>query len=331
MTQTDAGANPQTESSEKEEDAIHVVTPDGALAAPDPASARLMRIATVAAVSVASVLVVTKFAAWLLTDSVSLLSTLIDSLLDVAASMVNLVAVRHALEPADREHRFGHGKAESLAGLAQAAFIAGSAAFLLLQAGERFYNPQEIVRTELGYAVMVFSIVLTIGLVLFQRYVVNKTGSIAIGADSMHYKMDVLVNLGVIVSLAVVANMGWLWFDPFVAILIAGYILHGAWHLGEDALQVLMDRELPDGDRLEIRDIAISHPDVRNIHDLRTRTSGQHIFVQMHLEMDGAMSLYRAHEIADEVEASIMAAYPNAEVIVHQDPEGLEEDIPVFR
>ncbi|MEQ8666243.1 MAG: cation diffusion facilitator family transporter [Rhodospirillales bacterium] len=314
-----------------EGETIQVVTPEGAVAAPDAGAARLMRIATVTAVAVASTLVALKFAAWLLTDSVSLLSTLIDSLLDVAASLVNLVAVRHALEPADREHRFGHGKAESLAGLAQAAFIAGSAAFLLLEAGERFFNPQEIARTELGYAVMVISIVLTVLLVGFQRYVVRRTGSIAVGADSVHYQMDVLVNLGVIASLAVVSNFGLLWFDPLVALIIAGYILYGAWHLGEDALQVLMDRELPDDERAAIRAIAMGHADVRNVHDLRTRKSGLQIFVQMHLEMDGAISLYRAHVIADEVEALIVEAYPTAEVIVHQDPEGIDEDVPVFR
>lgn len=311
-------------------DEVQVITPDGGVASVDPANARLMRLATVIAVAVAGTLVVTKLVAWMLTDSISLLSTLIDSLLDVCASMVNLLAVRAALEPADREHRFGHGKAESLAGLAQAAFIAGSAVFLLIEASDRLFNPQEIARTEIGYAVMVFSIVLTVGLVGFQRYVARKTGSIAISADSVHYQMDVLVNIGVIISLFVVANVGWLWFDPAVAIVIAAYILHGAWHIGQDSLQVLMDRELPDEERLDIREIALSHPDVRNLHDLRTRASGQQIFVQMHLEMDGSISLYRAHEIADEVEASIMVAYPNAEVIVHQDPEGVDEFVQTF-
>ena len=311
-------------------DTIQVLTPDGPVLTHDADSARLMKIATVAAVAVASTLVVSKFAAWLLTDSVSLLSTLIDSLLDVAASLVNLVAVRHALEPADREHRFGHGKAESLAGLAQAAFISGSAAFLLIEAGERFFNPQEILRTELGYAVMVFSIILTTLLVAFQRYVVRKTGSIAVNADSFHYQMDVLVNVGVIASLFVVSTFDLLWFDPLVALLIAGYILIGAWHLGEDALQVLMDRELPDEERAAIRAIAKRHDAVQNVHDLRTRKSGQQVFIQMHLEMDGAMSLYRAHAIADEVEAAIMAEMPNAEVIVHQDPDDLEDDTPNF-
>ena len=151
-------------------------------------AARLMRLATYASVAVASVLVVTKFGAWVMTDSVSLLSTLIDSVLDVAASALNLIAVHHALQPADDEHRFGHGKAEALAGLGQAAFISGSAAFLLIEAGERIFNPKTIDNSEIGIAVMVVAIVLTVILVAFQRYVVRKTGSLAIGADSLHYQ-----------------------------------------------------------------------------------------------------------------------------------------------
>jgi ferrous-iron efflux pump FieF len=156
-----------------------------------------MRLATYASVTVASVLIVTKFAAWVMTDSVSLLSTLIDSLLDVAASGLNLIAVHHALQPADFEHRYGHGKAEALAGLGQAAFISGSAAFLLIEAGQRIFNPKTIDNSEIGIAVMVVAIALTVVLVAFQRYVVRKTGSLAIGADSLHYQTDVLVNASV--------------------------------------------------------------------------------------------------------------------------------------
>ena len=160
-------------------------------------SARLMRLATYASVSVASVLIVAKVIAWVMTDSMSLLSTLVDSFLDVLASLVNLYAVKHALEPADAEHRFGHGKAEPLAGLAQAAFIGGSSVFLLLQATERMINPRPIANLETGIGVMGFAIVLTLALVIFQRYVVKKTGSVAISADSLHYQSDLLVNVGV--------------------------------------------------------------------------------------------------------------------------------------
>ncbi len=296
----------------------------------DAASARLMRLATYASVSVAVILICAKLGAWYATDSVSIFSTLIDSLLDGAASLVNLLAVRHALEPADREHRFGHGKAESLAGLAQSAFICGSAVFLLMEAGERFVHPREIANLDIGFAVMAISIVLTLILLGFQRYVVRRTGSIAIAADSLHYRMDVLVNLGVVGSLIVVSQFGWLWVDPAIAVVIAGYIFFGAWSIARESLQVLMDRELPDEDRVKIREIAMAHDDVKGVHDLRTRSSGQSIFIQLHLELDGDMTLIRAHDIADEVEDSIMDAFPNAEVITHQDPEGVDETITVF-
>ena len=290
------------------------------------AAGRLMKLATYAAVGMASTLIVVKFGAWLMTDSVSLLSTLIDSFLDVAASTVNLLAVRHALEPADKEHRFGHGKAESLAGLAQSAFISGSAVFLLLQAGERLFNPSPVLNTSIGYGVMVFSIVATLALVGFQKYVAKRTQSLAIAADSAHYTMDILVNISVIVSLFLASEMGWQIADPLFAIAISFYILHGAYEIGIEAYHVLMDRELPDEDRDKIRTLAMKHPQVMSLHDLRTRQSGPDVFIQMHLEMSGELSLIEAHEIAEDVMYKVEAAYPRAEVLIHQDPAGIEED-----
>ena len=292
---------------------------------------RLMRLATYASVSVASVLIAAKFAAWLATDAVSMLSTLIDSLLDAGASLVNLVAVRQALQPADYEHRFGHGKAEPLAGLAQAAFICGSAVFLLMEAVERFVNPRGIENTDIGYAVMVFAIVVTIALVIFQRSVVRRTGSTAIRADSLHYSMDVMVNGSVIVSLFLATNVGLLWADPLFAIVIAGYIVWGAMSIGRQSLDILMDRELSDEDRRRIYDLAVSHPEVRNVHDMRTRSSGQNQFIQLHLEMDGEIKLNKAHEISEEVMDRIERAFPSAEVIIHEDPEGADEARDSFR
>ncbi len=287
--------------------------------------ARLMRLATYASVSVAATLIVAKLGAWLMTDSVAILSTLVDSLLDVAASLVNLFAVRQALQPADRQHRFGHGKAESLAALAQAAFISGSAVFLLLEAGRRFVEPQAIANEMLGLAVMLFAIALTLVLVWFQHYVVARTGSVAIRADSLHYKGDVLVNASVMISLALSAWLGWRFADPIFALAIACYILFSAWRITRAALDVLMDRELPDKDRARIREIALAHPRVRDMHDLRSRTTGTMTFIQLHLELDGKMKLIEAHEISDAVEADIRAAYPGAEIIIHQDPEGVDE------
>ena len=293
---------------------------------PDAAhKARLMRQATYAAVVVASCLIVAKLVAWFYTGSVSILSTLVDSLLDLAASTVNLMAVRHALTPADHEHRFGHGKAEPLAGLGQSAFIAGSAVFVLFEAGNKFVHPTPVMHGEVGVAVMVISIALTLALVIYQRRVARLTGSLAISADSMHYKGDLLTNVGVMVALLATMQYDLPLIDPLVGGAVALYLLYNASHIVRESLNMLMDRELPDEERDAITGIALSHPEVTGMHDLRTRASGPTRFVQMHLEMDGAISLARAHEIADEVEDEIMGRYPNAEVIIHQDPEGLEE------
>ncbi len=291
---------------------------------------RLIRLAARASVAVAALLIATKLVAWTLTDSVGLLSTLIDSLLDIGASLVNLIAIRHALTPADEEHRFGHGKAEALAGLGQAAFVAGSAAFLLVQAGERLFRPRDLAYIDIGIAVMVFSIVVTLALVLFQKYVARRTSSVAIGADSLHYETDVLANAGVIVSLILVSQFGWIMADPLVAIAIVAYIFWGAWSIGIRSLHILMDRELPDADRDKIRAIAKSNPAVRGVHDLKTRSSGSHVFVQLHLELDGNLTLNEVHEISEDVMARIVVEYPNAEVIVHEDPEGVVEHRAVY-
>ena len=295
---------------------------------PPERAGRLMRLATYASVSVALVLIAIKLAAWLATDSVSLLSTLVDSLLDAAASMVNLVAVHHAVQPADREHRFGHGKAEALAGLGQAALIVGSAAFLTLQAVERMFHPKMVSNSEIGMMVVGVAIALTLLLVAFQMYVVRRTGSLAISADSLHYQSDLLLNGGVIVSLIVSSRLGWQIADPLFALAIAGFIAWSAWRIAARAVDVLMDRELPDEDRQRIRAIALSHPGVESVHDMRTRSSGTNVFIQLHLEVDGAMTLSRAHAIGDAVMLSVETAFPNAEVLIHQDPAGEEEAPP---
>ena len=291
----------------------------------DPNASRLMRLATYASVLVASVLILAKLVAWLATDSVSMLSTLLDSVLDVAASLVNLFAVRHALTPADREHRFGHGKAEPLAALGQSAFVAGSAVLLIVEVVRRFWRPQAVENGEIGILVMMGSIAVTAVLVLFQRHVVRKTGSLAISADRLHYLGDVLVNSAVIVALALTELLGWNWLDPAFGTLIAAYILYTAWSIARSSFDMLMDRELPEEERQRIRSIATAHPQVRALHELRTRASGPSIFIQFHLEMAGEMSLYEAHRIADQVENQILAAYPGAEVIIHEDPSGVAE------
>lgn len=283
-------------------------------------AARLLRLATVASVATAGMLIVVKLVAFLFTDSISILSTLIDSLLDAAASVVNFIAVRHALVPADREHRFGHGKAEPLAAVGQAIFITGSAVFLLIEAGQRFFSPREISNSEIGIGVMVFSIVATLCLVTLQRYVIRRTGSLAISADQLHYTGDILVNGAVIVALILAAEFGWRFIDPIFGIAIALYILYNAWQIAVGALDMLMDRELPEEERTRIRSVILGHDGVLGLHDLRTRASGPQIFVQCHIELDPGLSLLTAHDIADDVENELRDAFPGAEVIIHQDP-----------
>ena len=286
---------------------------------------RLMRWATYASVAVACFLIVIKVVAYLLTGSVAILSSLIDSFLDLIASGINLFAVRHALVPADHEHRYGHGKAEAIAGLTQAAFIVGSSVFLMFEAINRLSHQQAVENGMVGVGVMVVTIALTAVLVKFQHYVVNKTGSIAINADSLHYVGDLLLNLSVIVALLLSIFFDWHLADPLFALMIALYLLKSAWAIVKLSLVQLMDQELSDELREEIKTIALQHPEVLNLHELRTRSSGRQYFIQMHLEMDGELKLREAHEIANEVEVEICKAFPNAEVIIHQDMEGLRE------
>src|SRR5215469_16882431 len=285
----------------------------------------LMRRATYASLTVAAAMIVVKLAAWLVTDSVSLLSSLIDSLLDAAASVVTLVAVRQALVPADREHRFGHGKAEPLASLGQSAFIAGSAVLLLIQALQHVLKPVPISNTGIGIGVMVVAIVVTIVLVLYQRSVVRRTRSLAVSADELHYRADLVLNGSVILSLVATSTLGWVYIDPLFGAAIGFWILWGAWKVANRAIVQLMDRELPDAERERIRAIALAHPEVRAVHDMKTRAAGPISFIQIHLEMDGNLPLTQAHRIADEVEAKILAAFPRSEVMIHQDPAGINE------
>ena len=286
---------------------------------------KLMRWATYASVAVAMILIVVKLGAWIATESVSLLSSLVDSLLDAGSSLINLLAIYHALQPADKEHRFGHGKAEALAGLAQAAFIAGSGVFVMLEAIDRLFNPRAINNGDFGIGVMVFSIALTSVLVLFQAYVVRKTGSIAISADSFHYRVDLLVNILVIVSLILSSYGGFLSADPLFAGAVVIYMAFGSWKIALKSLDELMDREFPDEERLRIREIAMAHPEVRDVHDMRTRKSGPYSFIQIHLEMNRNLTLMEAHVVSDEVMYKVEKAFPSAEVLIHQDPEGVEE------
>lgn len=280
----------------------------------------LITTATYSAVGVAGILIAAKFFAWMRTDSLSLQASLIDSLLDMLASILNLLVVRQALKPADEEHRFGHGKAEALGGLGQSAFIAGSAVWLIIDALHRLIDPHPLQDGQTGSIIMIFASILTVLLVLYQRYVVKQTRSLAISADSLHYLGDLYTNIGVLVSLNVSVLLGWTRLDSLVGGGIAIYILHSSWRIGRHSLDVLMDRELPDDARLQITKIALEHPQVWGVHDLRTRSAGLQDFIQMHLDMDEKLSLLEAHDVAQDVEHAVQKAFPHAEVIIHQDP-----------
>ena len=299
-------------------------------AARQAANGRLMRLATYASVAAAAVLIVVKTVVWLMTGSVAILASLLDSLLDAAASVVNLLAVRQALTPADREHRFGHGKAEPLAGLAQSAFIAGSAVLLLVEAIKHLIAPVAIPHTGLAVAVMAASLAVTVGLVAYQKHVIARTNSTAIRADRLHYTGDILVNGGVIASLLAGRWLDLPVLDPLFGAAVGLYILYSAWTIARLSLDMLMDRELPDQDRKRIRDICLENTAVRKVHDLRTRVSGPNTFIQLHIEMDGGISLMNAHAVSDAVERRLLAVYPGAEVMIHQDPAGIAENRPHF-
>jgi ferrous-iron efflux pump FieF len=297
----------------------------------DPANAALMRRAGVASVAAAAVMIAIKLWAYAETGSVTMLSTLFDSALDAGASLVNLFAIRHALTPADDEHRFGHGKAEPLAGLVQVAFILGSSILLVVEVVQHFLHPVPVERAGFGIVVMVASIAITGALILFQRHVLKKTGSLAVKADSAHYASDFMVNISVIVALILASWLGWWWIDPVFGLLIALFIGWTAISIAREALDMLMDREMDDAERDRIKEIARKHPQVIDLHDLRTRIAGQHRFIQMHLELGPDMLLKTAHDISDEVERDLLEAFPGAEIIIHQDPYGVAEARANFR
>lgn len=284
-----------------------------------PEHARLLRLATRASLAVASILIVTKGIAWWLSGSISLLAGLTDSALDGVASFLNLLAVHYALRPADDDHRYGHGKAEALSGIAQALFIATSAMLIAYQAVERILHPEPLGAPGLGIAVMVLSIVLTVALLMLQYKVIRETGSTAIRADSLHYRSDLLLNASILLAL-ILALFGWQQLDAYFGLTIAVYILWSAVQIARETVSVLMDQELPPNVSQSMLDMACSVPGVLGAHDIRTRISGNHWFVQLHLELPGHLTLSVAHALCDQAADAIQEAFPKAEVLVHADP-----------
>jgi len=275
---------------------------------------------------VALALIFMKTWAWAATDSVALLSSLADSILDLLASAVTFLAVRVAVSPADPEHRFGHGKSEGISSLVQAVIVTGSAGYVGIEAIARLLVPAPIRQPDVGIAVMLVSLALTLSLIIFQSYVVRRTGSLAISADSVHYRADLLTNIAVLAAIFLSSRWSLFVVDPLLGLVVVVLILMSVRTIIAQALDVLLDRELPDEDRDRIQSIGVSHPEVEGLHDLRTRSSGSAQFIQFHLELDPHLSLEQAHEICDAVERDIREAYPSAEVLIHADPLGVPED-----
>jgi len=282
----------------------------------------LARQAALASVACAILLGTLKaWAAWR-TGSVAVLASLADSVLDLVASLVTLTGVHVASQPADHDHRFGHGKAEALAALFQVGVIAVSAFAILLRASQRLMERQTSVEAEYGIAVSLVAIIVTLALTRYQRSVVRRTGSIAIGADRIHYESDLFLNGAVIVALALESYAGIAGADAVFGIAIGLWLLFGAWRASVDAIDQLMDKEWPEAKRRRFVEVAARHPELIGLHDLRTRTSGAKDFVQFHIWMDPQMTVLESHDVVERLEKELAAEFPDTEVLIHVDPEG---------
>lgn len=278
-----------------------------------------VRVAAFAATATALLLVALKIYAWLATDASSMLASATDSMLDLFASLMNVVIIHYALAPADDKHKFGHGKAESLAGLVQAAFVSGSALLLILHGFDRILNPQLVVQTEIGIAVTVIAIVMTLLLVLLQRFVIAKTRSVAISADALHYQSDLLLNFGVLAAL--ILSTGYSQYaDGIFTCAVGVFLLSGALKIIYLSVHNLMDHELSDEEISEITAIVLAHKATLGVHELRTRQSGPQRFIQFHLELDDRLSLLAAHSIGEAIEKEIEGKFSPCEVFIHHDP-----------
>jgi cation diffusion facilitator family transporter len=277
--------------------------------------------------TVAFVLIVVKVWAWTETGSVALLTSAIDAAVDAVASLATFIGVRYAEQPADREHRYGHGKGEAVAALLQAVFLAGAGLALGFQSVQRLIAPEGLSQVDLGLWIMLGSLFAALGLVILQSWVVRKTGSTAIAADRAHYLTDVAVNIAVLAALGVTRMTGWQRADPAFALAISAYMIWNSRGIAVGALSQILDRELDTAMRRRIRGTALACPGVAGLHDLRTRDAGDRVFVEFHLEVEGGLTVSHGHAIADEAEAAVAALFPTgADVTAHVEPAGIRDE-----
>ena len=277
-----------------------------------------------ASVLVATLLVALKLWALGETGSLSIAASLTDSALDLIVSLTGLMAIIYAARPADEDHAFGHSSAEDLAALAQAILVTVSAAVIGWSAIERLISdtPPPLMYEGRGIIVMAASVLITIALVLWQRRVASRTGNKVVAADSLHYLSDLLPNFGAIAALAASSAFGLTSVDSIIALAAALFLLFSAWRIGSNAFDALMDRRADPVTIAKVENLVSSWPGVLGYHDLKTRTAGNRIFVQVHIELDGNQTLEQAHGIGAGLKREILRIMPNADVIIHKDPTG---------
>ena len=285
----------------------------------------LVRSASIASLLVASTLIVLKYYGWVATTSVSLLGSLADSLIDFLASVFVFIAISYSLLPADAKHRFGYGKSEGLAAFIQSLLIGISGIYVCFESIKRLLNPSQISQPSIAIWIILISIALTITLVMYQKYVVKKSKSMAIESDQYHYLTDTFVNLSVLFSIVITGWTRFVFIDALVGLLISGVVLYTSVTLLKKSFKILLDQEIQSDDRDRIKEIALDHPKVLGFHDLRTRDTGRKYIIQFHLELDPNMSLLESHEITDEVTDNVLKLYPDSELIIHTDPLGIDE------
>jgi ferrous-iron efflux pump FieF len=290
-------------------------------------SSTLVKNATYFAVTAAALCIFAKLTAWFCSGSVAILASLFDSILDIVASIINMIAIHYALQPPDNEHRFGHGKAEDLAVLSQSMFF-GLSGFVVIGASlKRLFKTTPIENEMISIYLMLFSIIINVMLIIYQKRVIKATHSSVIKADNLHYVTDLLTNTFTICAIVLSYYFKISIADPIFAIIIALYILYGSWGLLQKAFNNLMDHEMSDENKNLIKEIITSHKRIESFHDLKTRLSGNRAFIQFHIVHNKDMTLSEAHMIAEDIEAQILKKIPNAEIIMHQDPDDIEEEI----
>ncbi len=289
--------------------------------------ARLRHLASAIVLAAAAALIVAKLWGWMATDSVALLTSAADAVVDALAATATFFGVRFAQHPADLEHRFGHGKGEALAAFTQAILIGSTAILLMAQSVWRLIYPQQLTAISLGIWIALGGVATSSLLAALQTWVVRRTGSIAIAADRTHYLMDVVLNVAVIIALALSSMTGWVRADPVFAFIIASYMITGAWRVAASASHQLLDHELPREQRERIKAAAVGCAGIRAVHDLRTRDAGDRVFVEFHLEVDGHISVQEGHRMVDTAERTVARLFAKeTEVIGHLEPTGIVDE-----